>query len=191
MSHTNHTYRHLIFDLDETLYPRHSGLMHEIARLIRLYLVERMGFAPEKAEQLRQYFWMHYGTTLRGLQTEYQVDTDDYLHFVHDIRLEDYIEPNPAVAAMLRRLPLRKAIFTNADIRHAGRVLARLELTELFPTILDIRATEFCNKPDPRAYQLALRALRAEGPECILVEDNARNLRPAKEHFGVTTILVD
>jgi putative hydrolase of the HAD superfamily len=181
----------LLLDLDETLYPRTTGLMQEIARRIALYLTERMGFPPEQAEQLRQRFFAQYGTTLRGLQSEYHVDADDYLHFVHDIALEEYIAPNPALDAMLHRIPLTKAIFTNADEWHARRVLARLGVTDHVLSILDIRATAFYNKPDPRAYELALRALRADGPDCIMVEDNARNLRPAKALFGMTTVLVD
>jgi putative hydrolase of the HAD superfamily len=183
-------YTHLLFDLDETLYPRNTGLMQEIGRRIVRYLNERAGFSPEEAEQLRKHFLNRYGTTLRGLQIEHHVDTDDYLRFVHDVRLEDYIAPNAALDAMLRRMALPKAIFTNADERHARRVLARLGVAEHFPFILDIRAMQFCNKPDPLAYESVLRALRVDGPDCILIEDSVRNLRPAKELFGMTTVLV-
>ncbi len=189
--HVKHTYQHLIFDLDETLYPRTSGLMQEIGRRITLYLTERLGFNPAEAALLRKRFWIQYGTTLRGLQLEYDVDADDYLHFVHDVPLQDYIAPSPALDAMLGRIPLSKVIFTNADERHARRVLACLGVANHFPLILDIRAVQFCSKPDPLAYQYVLQALRAEGPECILVEDNARNLRPARQLFGMTTVLVD
>jgi putative hydrolase of the HAD superfamily len=184
-------YKYLILDLDETLYPRNTGLMQEIARRITLYLTDRAGFSPEEAERLRKYFFARYGTTLRGLQVEYHVDTQDYLHFVHDIPLENYISPNPALDAMLGRIPLPKIILTSADDKHAQRVLARLGITHHFPIVFDIQAVEFYSKPDPRAYELVLRALHAQGPECIMVEDSARNLRPAKELFGMTTVLVD
>ncbi len=184
-------YQYLILDLDETLYPRNTGLMQEIAHRITLYLTDRAGFSPEEAERLRKYFFVRYGTTLRGLQVEYQVDAQDYLHFVHDVPLEKYISPNPALDAMLSRIPLAKVILTSADDKHAQRVLARLGITHHFPIIFDIQAVEFYNKPDPRAYELVLRALHAQGPECIMVEDSARNLRPAKQFFGMTTVLVD
>ena len=39
------------------------------------------------------------------------------------------------------------------------------------------------------AYERALALLGARGPECIMVEDSARNLRPAKA-LGLTTVLV-
>ncbi len=192
MNHTtrNTPYTYLIFDLDETLYPRDAGVMQEIAHRIELYLTDRMGFSQQKAGRLRRYFFARYGTTLRGLQEEYHVDTQDYLRFVHDIPLEKYIVPNPELGDMLRRIPLHKVIFTSASQEHARRVLARLGLTGHFPIILDIEATGFYNKPDPRAYRSVLNVLQAEGPACILIEDNARNLRPAKA-LGMTTILVD
>jgi putative hydrolase of the HAD superfamily len=184
-------YQYLLFDLDETLYPRTAGLMQEIARRIVLYLVERMGLAPEEANHLRHRFWLQYGTTLGGLLAERQVDAGDYLRFVHDIPVESYIVPNPSLAAMLERISLPKVIFTNADGGHARRVLARLGVSEYFDRIIDIQTTTLCNKPDPRAYQLALDVLQVEGSRCIMVEDNARNWRPAKELFGMTTVLVD
>jgi putative hydrolase of the HAD superfamily len=43
-------HKHILFDLDETLYPRDAGLMQEIGARILRYLVERMGFTPEAAE---------------------------------------------------------------------------------------------------------------------------------------------
>jgi putative hydrolase of the HAD superfamily len=183
-------FQYLILDLDETLYPRNTGLMGEIGRRMLLYLTSHMGFTPDQAADVRQRFFVRYGTTLRGLQIEYQVDADDYLHFVHDIPLEDYLAPDPTLDAMLGRIPLLKAIFTNADTAHARRVMQRLGVAHHFPVVVDIQAVEFHCKPEPEAYRRLLAILGATGPDCILVEDMARNLRPARE-FGMTTVVVD
>jgi len=183
-------FQYLILDLDETLYPRSAGLMREIGRRMLLYLTSRMGFTPDQAADARQRFFARYGTTLRGLQIEYQVDADDYLHFVHDIPLQDYLAPDPALDAMLGRIPLPKAIFTNADTAHARRVMQRLGVAHHFPVVVDVHAVEFHCKPEPEAYRRLLAILGATGPDCILVEDMARNLRPARE-FGMTTVMVD
>jgi putative hydrolase of the HAD superfamily len=183
-------FQYLILDLDETLYPRRTGLMDEIGRRMLLYLTSRMSFTPDEAADVRKRFFVRYGTTLRGLQIEYQVDTDEYLQFVHDIPLENYIEPAPALDAMLGRMPLPKAIFTNADATHALRVMERLGIAHHFPVIVDIHAAGFHCKPEPEAYRRLLSILGATGPACILVEDMARNLRPARQ-FGMTTVIVD
>jgi len=184
-------YQHLILDLDETLYPRCTGLMDAIGRRMLLYLTSRMGFAPDEAAEVKKRFFVRYGTTLRGLQIEYQVDADDYLHFVHDIPLENYIALAPALDALLGRIPLSKAIFTNADAAHARRVMERLGVAHHFPVVVDIHAARFHCKPEPEAYRRLLELLGAVGPACILVEDMARNLRPAREQFGMTTVIVD
>lgn len=183
-------FQYLILDLDETLYPRRTGLMAEIGRRILLYLTSRMGFAPDEAADVKKRFFVRYGTTLRGLQIEYQVNADDYLHFVHDIPLEKYIQPAPALDAMLGRILLPKVIFTNADTAHARRVMEHLGVARHFPVVVDIHAVDFHCKPEPGAYRRLLAILGAPALACILVEDMARNLRPARE-FGMTTVIVE
>ena len=183
--------KYLVFDLDETLYPRQAGLMQEIGVRILRYLIERLGLPEDRARELKQYYYQQYGTTLRGLIIERpDVDAEDYLHFVHDIQLSDYIGPNPALGDMLRSIPLTKVIFTNSTIEHVQKVLVTLGITDQFSTVIDVRSVDFVSKPDPRAYQRILDLLPARGDECILIEDSARNLRPAKV-LGMRTILVD
>ncbi|MBI5565389.1 MAG: pyrimidine 5'-nucleotidase [Chloroflexi bacterium] len=181
----------LIFDLDETLYPRNAGLMQEIGARILRYLIEQLGLSEEQARFQKQDYFQRYGTTLRGFIVERpDIDPEDYLHFVHDIDLTAYLGPNPALAEMLRSLPQRKVIFTNANVEHAQNVLKVLGCADQFECIIDVRAVDFVSKPDPRAYECILDIIGARGDECVLIEDNARNLRPAKT-LGMTTILVD
>jgi len=184
-------FQYLILDLDETLYPRSAGLMAEIGRRIPLYMIERMGFAPDEAERLRRRYFMQYGTSLRGLQIENDVDAEDYLRFVHDIPLEKYLAPNPALDAMLGRIRLDKVIFTNADAAHAHRVTDRLGVTHHFSQVLDIHTVDYHCKPDPEAYRRVLEVLGVPGTACVMAEDSVRNLKPARELFGMTTVIVD
>ena len=181
----------LIFDLDETLYPRNAGLMQEIGVRINRYLLERLNLSEAEARELRLRYFNQYGTALRGLVVERpDVDPEDYLRFVHDIRLTDYISPSPALAEMLRSIPLAKVIFTNATVEHARCVLGILGIANQFVDIVDVRRVNYIIKPDPRAYEQLLAILHAQAGECILIEDSARNLRPGKA-LGMTTILVD
>jgi len=187
----NNPYQYLILDLDDTLYSRRTGLMEEIGRRILLYLTERMGFSPQESVELRKRFNTQYGTALRGLQIEHTIDPADYLHFVHAVPLQDYLALDPALDAMLSRIPLNKAVFTNADTAHAQRVLNCLGVAHHFPVIVDIYAVEFHCKPRPEAYRRMLDQIGADGRTCIMVEDSARNLHPARELFGITTVIVD
>ena len=178
------------FDLDETLYPHNSGVWEAIAGRITRYMTERMDLQPEQVVSIREKYFREYGTTLRGLQANQAVDMDDYLAFVHDVPLDRYIHPDPAVHAAIAGIPARKFIFTNADTNHAGRVLEAVGLQGLFDGIIDVHSmAPFC-KPMPEAFELALKA--AGNPErntCVLLDDQMRITRAARS-LGMYTILV-
>jgi putative hydrolase of the HAD superfamily len=182
--------RFALFDLDDTLYDSRNGLWEELRQRITHYMIERVHIDPAKVPELRKFYLENYGTALNGLRHHYEIDSDDFLAYVHDVPLDNYLQPNPALEAMLKRLPLRKVIFTNADVPHANRVLNKLGVAEHFERLIDIRAMEFNNKPDPRAYQVALQLLGAQAEECVFADDAMRNLLPAKK-IGMTTILVN
>lgn len=183
-------YKFIIFDLDDTLYARENGLMGEVGRRIQTWLCENMELTWEEAVVLRRKYFHQYGTTLGGLIVEHDVDAHNYLVYVHDIPLEEYIGHNPALDAMLADIPLRRVVYTNATAEYAWRVLGVLGVTEHFEDVVGIEDVGLLNKPYQEAYERVLVRLDAWGPECIMVEDSARNLNPAKA-LGMTTVLVD
>lgn len=178
-----------LFDLDDTLYPSSCGLWSILVMRMEQYMVDRLGIAPHTVSEMRRRYLATFGSTLNGLRHEFELDALEYLAYVHDVPLEQFIRPQPELAAMLRRLPLHKAIFTNADAPHARRVLAALGIAEHFPLIVDIHSMEFFNKPDPQAYRQVLALAGAKPDECIFVDDRVANLAPARA-LGMTTILV-
>ena len=181
----------ILFDLDETLYPRASSLMPIIAQRIEHYVINRVGVPPARADELRRHWRRAYGTALRGMiEEKYPIDVDDYLHYVHDIPLDGVIEAQPAARQMLLGIPLRRAVLTNSDVQHATHVLTHVNLLDCFERIVDIRALNFINKPNPQAYRQALAMLGVQANETIFVEDTPVNTRPAKT-LGMKTILVD
>jgi len=180
----------ILFDLDDTLYPRERGLLHEVGRRIQLWLCEHMHLSPEDASTMRRDYFQRYGTTLGGLVAEHTIDAHDYLVFVHDIPIEQYVQPDPALNAMLAQIPLRKAIYTNATADYSRRVTRALGIADHFEQIIGIEEVGLRNKPYPDALERTLAFLGAQGPECIMVEDSARNLVPARA-MGLTTILVN
>jgi putative hydrolase of the HAD superfamily len=180
----------LVFDLDETIYPRRSGLMRAISERISQYMIERLEMDPESVPRLRHEYWATYGTTSRGLQLLHDIDVDDYMQYVHDLPVGDYVGPDPALDAALGSLPQRKVVFTNATAGHARAVLKVVGVAHHFEAVYDAYFVENEGKPALRAYRRLLDALRMPGGACLMVEDTARNLRPAKS-LGMTTVLVD
>jgi pyrimidine 5'-nucleotidase len=179
----------IFFDLDDTLYPSSSGLSLKIKERIGIYMQERLNIPAGEMQSLRRKYFEQYGTTLRGLQANYNIDMPDFLAYVHDLPLREYIQPNPALHAVLRDLPVKKLIFTNADIHHARRVLQVLELEQFFEGIVDVVALEpFC-KPMPESFGIALAAAGETDPSrCVMIDDLPRTTRAARD-IGLFSIL--
>lgn len=184
-----HRITHILFDLDETLYSKESGLMAALSQRINEYMQFRLGIEPEKIKPLRQNYYQTYGTTSRGLDLNFGINLEDYHQYVHDIPVNSYLKPDPALDQLLTRLLVEKSIFSNSPAQHIQRVLQALGIERHFAPILDIYALERIYKPDLRAYKRASQLLGTEGEECLLVDDQARNLPPGKE-LGMTTVLI-
>ncbi len=184
-------YSTLFFDLDDTLYPKSSGLWQAIRKRLEQYMLERVHIPAEEIPALRDHLYTTYGTTMRGLQTLYHIDTQDYLAYVHDVPVSSFIQPDPSVRAALLKLPQRKVIFTNADTNHARRVLNVLAINDCFDQIIDINAIDPYCKPMPEAFQIALQAANNPDPtQCVLVDDLPRNLAAARQ-LGFYTVRID
>jgi putative hydrolase of the HAD superfamily len=180
----------LFFDLDDTLYPSSSGLWTATRERINAYMRERMGFPPEQTELLRGKYFVEYGTTLRGLQANYQVDMDDYLAFIYDMPLDVHLQSNPELRSIIEALPARKFIFTNADRLYADRALGILGLQDCFEDILDVHTIAPYCKPMVGSFELALQAAGSPDPHtCAMLDDQARITRVARS-LGIFSILV-
>ena len=179
----------MLFDLDETMYPKETGIMDLIGERINKYMSLRLGIHPDDVSALRRAYYKQYGTTGRGLYLHYDLDDHDYFEFVHDLPLEDLLQPDPRLDEMLGSLDAEKVIFTNATAEHARRVLQVLQVEQHFDRIVGIKELEYVPKPDIRAYQKALELARARPEECLLIDDRVRNLEPG-QRLGMTTVLV-
>jgi pyrimidine 5'-nucleotidase len=179
----------IFFDLDDTLYPASSGLWPTLKRRMNEYMVDRMQIPASDVPRLRESYFRQYGTTLRGLQANHALDVDDYLAYVHDVRLADYIRPDPVQQAVLGALPTRNLIFTNADANHARRVLRQLQIEASFIDVIDInRMAPHC-KPSPQAFGLALKAAGETDPSrCVMIDDLPHTTRAARD-FGMFAVL--
>lgn len=179
----------IFFDLDDTLYPASSGLWPTLKTRMTHYMVDQMQIPAADVPRLRETYFRQYGTTLRGLQANHAVDVEDYLAYVHDVRLADYLQPDAIQQAVLRGLPTRNLIFTNADANHARRVLRELQIEAYFVDVIDVnRMAPYC-KPSPQAFQVALEASGEHDPShCVMVDDLPHTTRAARD-FGMFAVL--
>jgi len=179
----------IFFDLDDTLYPSNTGLWKAIKNRMNDYMRERMDIPEEDIAQLREKYYLQYGTTLRGLQKHHKINVDDYLAYVHDLQLKDFLTPDPLQRSIIASLPTRNLIFTNADSAHAERVLHTLNLRDLFSVIMDINTVAPYCKPMPESFEIAMKLADENNPSrCVMIDDLKRTTRAAKE-AGMFSIL--
>lgn len=179
----------LLFDLDNTLYPRGLGLWAEIDRRILAFVCQTLNLPPDEAKAVQKHYWRTYGTTIMGLMAEHNVDPEPYLAYVHDFDAGSYLQPNPALAAALAGLPQRKAIFTNATAAHARNVLSALDVLPYFDLLVGMNEIGYVSKPQPLAYERCLALLDTLAGRCLFIEDSAVNLPPARQ-LGMRTVLI-
>ena len=179
----------IFFDLDDTLYPSSTGLWTAIKERMNDYMRAHLSIPENEIPKLREKYFLQYGTTMRGLQAHHNIDAREFLAYVHDLPLKNYLTPNPIQRSIIASLPTRKLIFTNADMPHAQRVLAALELGDLFQTIVDVNAVAPYCKPMPESFDIAMKASgETDSSRCVMIDDLVRTTRAARE-AGMCSIL--
>jgi putative hydrolase of the HAD superfamily len=179
---------HWVFDLDNTLYPAHSGVFAQMNRRMTGFIATLLDLDEAGAFKVQKDYFHRYGTTMRGLMTEHGVDPHVFMDYVHDLD-HSVIVPAPDLDAALAALEGRKVVFTNGSHSHAEKVLERLGIARHFEGIFDIEAGLFVPKPAPETYQSMLGRFALDARVSAMVEDSARNLVPA-DAIGMTTVLV-
>jgi putative hydrolase of the HAD superfamily len=177
-----------VFDLDNTLYPASCRLFDQIDRKMTGLVSEILSVPPVEAKAIQKGLFHKYGTTLRGLMVEHEVDPKYFLHHAHNI---DYapVPEDVALDEALRALPGRKLIFTNGTVAHARSVLNRLGVTHHFKDIFDIVDSDYIPKPDRGPYEKFVKHTNIKPKTSAMFEDIARNLE-APHELGMTTVLI-
>ena len=175
-----------IFDLDNTLYPASSNLFARVSKRMTYFIQKEFQLEEGPARDLQRKMFRKYGTTMRGLMTEYDMDAEEFLHFVHDIDVSD-MNKDPELAELLSKLPGRRLIYTNGSVPHAKRITGQLGIEHLFEDIFDIVASRFVPKPAPEPYDEMINKFKVDPKRSLMVEDMAKNLRPAAD-LGMITV---
>ena len=164
-------YKHLLFDMDNTLYPASSDMDKGITRrmlecVAAFFHTDMEGAAPLRAERI-----VHYSTTLEWLRAEGMSDIEGFLAHVHPDNEADELQPQPALRDFLISLNMPMSILTNAPHEHADRVLSKLGVADLFEAVTDIRDAGFNGKPYPDSYLAALRKVDVTLEETLFLDD--------------------
>ena len=178
-----------IFDLDNTLYSADSGIFQQVHTLMSKFVSAHLNIDIKKATELQRKYYRQHGATLRGLMDNHNVDPDHFLSEVHQL---DYsiVGPNFKLNRELKKLKGRKIIYTNANRQHANDVLIRLELTNVFDEIFDIKTANYIPKPEASPYEQIISEFNIDPITTIMFDDIAKNLVPAK-NVGFASVWID
>jgi len=177
-----------IFDLDDTLYPHEENIFVQVKQKITEFISKDLNLNLRDADIERKRLYSSYGTSLRGLMTERNVNPKHFLEFVHDIDLT-VVKENPELNQALKNIRGHKIIFTNGSFKHAEKVLERLGIKGNFSNIHSIETSNYIPKPSVEAYYNLIRKENIISKKSIMFEDTAWNLKTAKD-LGMTTVLI-
>jgi putative hydrolase of the HAD superfamily len=188
-----------LFDLDNTLHDASHAIFPAISANMNTYIARVLGdgvtpASREAVNAARLGYWKRYGATLLGMIRHHQVDAADFLRETHDIgALHELVRWERGLSRLLRRLPGRKILLTNAPTAYSTEVLRHIGLQRHFSHHIAIENMHVHGQLRPKPSTLMLRRLlrkhRLAPRRCVLVEDTLVNLKHAKR-LGVRTAWV-
>jgi len=90
----------------------------------------------------------------------------------------------------LKKLDGKKIILTNGPRKHAINVTQKIGIDQHFDDIFDIIDSNFVTTPAMEPYKKLVEKHKIDPNLCVLIEDIARNLKPAYA-MGMKTIWIE
>ena len=177
-----------LFDLDNTLHNASLHIFPRINRAMTDFIIRELAVDEAEAHRLRLNYWAQYGATLTGLVRHHGVDPHHFLEDTHHFPdLPAVLVHDRGTGHVLNKLPGKKILFSNGPARYAKSILRAMKIERHFDGLYAIEHLNFRPKPQTPAYLKLLKELQVPARRCILVEDTAINLKPAKA-LGMRTI---
>ena len=181
--------KYWIFDLDNTLYSGKTKVFEQVDKKMSEYICKKLKVSIEEAKKIQKDYFYKYNTTLNGMIKNHKINASEFLDFVHDINI-DFLKKDLLLNEELKKLEGKKIIFTNGSKKHAIHVTQKIGIEQHFDDIFDIVDSEFIPKPSIEPYKKLVKKHNIDPKLCVLVEDIARNLKPAYE-MGMKTIWIE
>lgn len=180
-----------IFDLDNTLHNADPHIFPHINHSMTAYLQQHLQLSEVEASALRVHYWRRYGATLSGLMRHHGTRPSHFLWHTHQFpELERMVLREPRLRHVLKALPGKKVVFSNAPQHYAHAVLKLLRVDDLFDDVMAVEHAHYRPKPDSFGFLRLLRRHRIKAAQCVMIEDSLENLQAAKR-LGMHTVWVN
>jgi putative hydrolase of the HAD superfamily len=180
--------KYWIFDLDNTLYSGQTKVFEQVDKKMSKYISDKLNIDLKEAKKIQKDYFYQYSTTLNGMIKNHKIDPEEFLEFVHDVDI-DFLEKDLRLAEEIKKLDGKKIIFTNGSKKHALNVTKKIGIDKLFDGIFDIVSADYVPKPSIEPYKKLVEEHKIDPKLSVLVEDIARNLKPAYE-MGMKTVWI-
>lgn len=181
---------YLLIDLDGTCYDIGNKYEDHVRNNLWKYMNVKFGIPIEKAEEVWRPLFRKYNQSLRGLRAGgFDIEAEEYWNCLR-AGAEQFLFLNKEVQRLLQSLPqAEKWLFTNCSEKHANHALELLGLKDCFKGVIGADMMGDICKPEPAAFQIALKHIGADPAKTAMFEDSVKNLRTAKA-LGITTLLI-
>jgi len=167
--------RHILFDLDNTLYSVNTGVEDLILSRLKEYTSSWLGISWDECEPLWRAGLKTYGTTLEWLIEEKGFTAkDEYYAHIHPENEADSLKPDPELKNFITSLPCPSSILTNSPSIHAERIIKKLELEGVFQNVFTIEDNGLKGKPHASFFYRALDRLGLKPEEVLFIDDIPR-----------------
>ncbi len=180
--------KYWIFDLDNTLYSGQTQVFAQVDKKMSKYISDKLNVDLIKAREIQKDYFYQYNTTLNGMIKNHKIDPEEFLEFVHDVDIS-FLQKDYKLAEEIEKLNGKKIIFTNGSRKHALNVTKKIGIDKLFDGIFDIVNADYIPKPSIEPYKKLVEEHKIDPKLSVLIEDIARNLKPAYE-MGMKTIWI-
>lgn len=181
----------LLFDIDNTLYCESTGLSNCIKEKIYNYALLK-GIEREQIKDVCQRYSKEYGLAIKGFLRDFpDTDPEEFdLSVDGSVNLSKFLKVDLELRNLLSQLNYKLYCFTNANYKHAVRVLQALGISDLITGIFYCEYDKFGSficKPDSVGYEIVERCL--EGSKLYFYDDSEKNVVAAKQRGWNSTLI--
>lgn len=183
----------LIWDLDDTLYPR----THEWAELLDTAMAEALVYdlkVPMNINEAKEKVTESYTIFRNGgeiFYRDYGVNQADLFYAYHKRKPVEMIIPYENLLEKIEKIPAEQYIFTASDRYASERILKQIGLYDFFKnrfySVEDFGV--FKKNENKEVYLEFCEKIGANPKDCVFVDDSYSNLEFAKE-VGMTTVRI-
>lgn len=183
-----------LFDLDNTLHAASREIFPEMFNLMAAYIAKSFDIPIEEAMTMLIDYTHRFGGALVGLSKHSGFDVADFLARTHALdNLLAKVHCERGLPRLVRAIPGRRILLTNAPFAYASSVLEHLGIADLFERVVSIEHMrhrgQWLAKPDRGMLRRTLRLAGVRACDAVLVEDTRSHLKRYRK-LGIRTVWI-